>query len=330
MNILAIQHDVDLTSFNTFGVAARARSYAEIHSIEQLRTMLQSRTQTEPLLILGGGSNLLLTQDFSGLALHIKLFGTRVVKEEPDATYVDAAAGENWHDFVRWTLDQGLTGVHRKDVKRLSELLETDAPPQENVTLGAQLVAKWVGQAPYIDKGGHPVPLNRGVKDGGEKSFEALVASVSKDIRSRAILDEWLRLGVVHIDNNDCVCLNTEAFVPKQGFAEKAYYFQHNLHDHIAASVHNMVETGPPFVERSVHYDTLTKASAAELASLGEALGMQALQTVNRRALALEKKDAPHPDANQRINFGIYFYHTKQNDSHSEPTDGDAESPSNT
>ena len=223
-----------------------------------------------------------------------------------------------------------LTGVHRKDVKRLSELLETDAPPQENVTLGAQLVAKWVGQAPYIDKGGHPVPLNRGVKDGGEKSFEALVASVSKDIRSRAILDEWLRLGVVHIDNNDCVCLNTEAFVPKQGFAEKAYYFQHNLHDHIAASVHNMVETGPPFVERSVHYDTLTKASAAELASLGEALGMQALQTVNRRALALEKKDAPHPDANQRINFGIYFYHTKQNDSHSEPTDGDAESPSNT
>ena len=111
MNILAIQHDVDLTSFNTFGVAARARSYAEIHSIEQLRTMLQSRTQTEPLLILGGGSNLLLTQDFSGLALHIKLFGTRVVKEEPDATYVDAAAGENWHDFVRWTLDQGLTGL---------------------------------------------------------------------------------------------------------------------------------------------------------------------------------------------------------------------------
>jgi Family of unknown function (DUF6502) len=223
-----------------------------------------------------------------------------------------------------------LTGVHRKDVKRLSELLEENVPAQENVTLGAQLVAKWVGQAPYMDKRGRPIPLTRGVKDGGEKSFEALVASVSKDIRSRAILDEWLRLGVVHIDNNDRIRLNVEAFVPKQGFAEKAYYFKHNLHDHIAASVHNMLEAGPPFVERSVHYDTLTKASAAELASLGEALGMQALQTVNRRALALEKKDAKHPDANQRINFGIYFYHTKQNDSHSEPTDGDAKSPSNT
>lgn len=216
-----------------------------------------------------------------------------------------------------------LTGVHRKDVKRFSEMLEADAPPPENVTLGAQLVAKWVGQTPYVDQQGRPIPLARSAKAGGEKSFEALVASVSKDIRSRAILDEWLRLGVVHVDHDDCVCLNTEAFVPKQGFAEKAYYFQHNLHDHIAASVHNMLELGPPFVERSVYYDTLTKASATELASLGEALGMQALQTVNRRALILAGKDAAHPDANQRINFGIYFYHTKQDSTQSEPTDND-------
>ena len=214
-----------------------------------------------------------------------------------------------------------LTGVHRKDVKRLAEMIEADAPPPENVTLGAQLVAKWIGQTPYLDQQGHPIPLARGAKAGGEKSFEALVASVSKDIRSRAILDEWMRLGIVHLDDNDCICLDTEAFIPKQGFPEKAYYFQHNLHDHIAASVHNMLEVGPPFVERSVYYDTLTKASAAELVSLGEALGMHALQTVNRRALILEQKDAKHPDANQRINFGIYFYHTKQEDSNSEPTD---------
>ena len=216
-----------------------------------------------------------------------------------------------------------LTGVHRKDVKRLSEMIETDAPPPENVTLGAQLVAKWIGQAPYINAGGHPIPLTRTAKVGGEKSFESLVASVSKDIRSRAILDEWMRLGIVHMDDNDCVCLNAEAFVPKQGFDEKAYYFQHNLHDHIAASVHNMLELEPPYVERSVHYDTLTKSSVAELVSLGEALGMQALQTVNRHALVLEKKDAARPDANQRINFGIYFYYDNQQDKNTEPPDND-------
>ena len=216
-----------------------------------------------------------------------------------------------------------LTGVHRKDVKRLSEMLEADAPPPENVTLGAQLVAKWIGQAPYVDAGGHPIPLTRTAKVGGEKSFESLVASVSKDIRSRAILDEWLRLEIVRMDDHDCVCLNTEAFVPKQGFNEKAYYFQHNLHDHIAASVHNMLELGPPFVERSVYYDTLTKGSVAELVSLGEALGMQALQTVNRRALILEKKDANHPDANQRINFGIYFYYNNQDETNTGPIAND-------
>jgi Family of unknown function (DUF6502) len=246
------------------------------------------------------------------------------------AIYVEVALKEFTLEKKRQTDSRIslLTGVHRKDVKRLSEMLETDAPPPENVTLGAQLVAKWIGQPAYVDKQGHPIPLARGVKTGGEKSFEALVASVSKDIRSRAILDEWLRLGIVRIDANDCVCLNTEAFIPKQGFEEKAYYFQHNLHDHIAASVHNMLELGPPFVERSVYYDTLTKSSAAELVSLGEALGMQALQTVNRRALILEQKDANHPDANQRINFGIYFYHTHQEDTNSEQTDDDQQSPS--
>jgi UDP-N-acetylmuramate dehydrogenase len=107
----AIQNNVDLTPFNTFGVAARARSYAEIRDIEQLRAALQSRDTTQPLLILGGGSNLLLTQDFPGLALHIKLFGTHIVEQDADATYVEAAAGENWHEFVRGTLDRGLAGL---------------------------------------------------------------------------------------------------------------------------------------------------------------------------------------------------------------------------
>ena len=90
-----IQSSVSLTPFNTFGVAARARSYAEIRDVEQLPAVLRSRNSTEPLLILGGGSNLLLTQDFPGLALHIKLLGTKIVAQDNEATYVEAAAGEN-------------------------------------------------------------------------------------------------------------------------------------------------------------------------------------------------------------------------------------------
>ena len=111
MNSSPMQQNVDLTPFNTFGVAARARSYAEIRDVDQLRAALRLRHLAEPLLILGGGSNLLLTQDFPGLALHIKLLGTKIAAQDNEATYVEAAAGENWHEFVCWTLDQGLSGM---------------------------------------------------------------------------------------------------------------------------------------------------------------------------------------------------------------------------
>ena len=105
------QHNVNLTDLNTFGVAARARSYAEVRDIDELRAALKQRNSTEPLLILGGGSNLLLTQDFAGLVLQNKLVVKKVISQDADATYIEAAAGENWHDFVRWTLDQQLAGL---------------------------------------------------------------------------------------------------------------------------------------------------------------------------------------------------------------------------
>jgi Family of unknown function (DUF6502) len=201
-----------------------------------------------------------------------------------------------------------LTGVHRKDVKRLAPQVKERALPPASVSLGAQLVARWVSQKEYLDANGRPLPLARLASEGGVKSFEALVASISKDIRSRAILDEWLRLGVVHLNDDGYVCLNVDAFVPKKGFDEKAFYFGQNLHDHIAASVSNMLELGAPFLERSVYYDQLTKASTAELAQLSAELGMQALQTINRKAMELEARDGGKSGANQRMNFGIYFY----------------------
>jgi hypothetical protein len=206
-----------------------------------------------------------------------------------------------------------LTGVHRKDVKRLvHEPLSREAEDQSSATLGGQLVSRWTGQKAYLDARGRPLPLKRLASDGGARSFEALVASVSKDIRSRAVLDEWLRLGIAHMDDNDRVCLNVDAFVPKQGFEEKAFFFGQNLHDHIAASTHNMLGQGAPFLERSVYYDTLTRESIDELRRMAADLGMQALQEINRKALELEARDAKRADANQRMNFGVYFYNEQQ------------------
>ena len=211
-----------------------------------------------------------------------------------------------------------LSGVHRKDVSRLRIVSQSDADTSRSVvSLGSQLVSRWLACASYLDENGKPKSLARLYSDGGELSFEALVANVSKDIRSRVVLDEWLRLGVVHLDVDGRVCLNAEAFVPTKGFEEKNYYFGRNLHDHASAAAHNLLgeaqagaEKFVPFMERSVHCDDLSPESVARLARQCEDLGMQALLAVNKSTQEAETCDQEMPPGQprQRMTFGIYFY----------------------
>lgn len=202
-----------------------------------------------------------------------------------------------------------LTGVHRKDVRRLREAPQrnsaNDGPPPA-VSLGAQLVARWASDPRYLDEQERPRPLSR-LASQDQLSFESLVAEVSKDIRARPVLDEWLRLGVVHVDDDDRVHLNVDAFVPEKGFEEKVFYLGANVHDHLSAAVDNVSGRKPAWLERSVHYNALSGLSAEELATLAEKTGMVALKAVNRRAMELEKRDAGK-ESLQRINFGVYFY----------------------
>jgi len=201
-----------------------------------------------------------------------------------------------------------LSGVHRKDVKRLAEGSQQELDAPLTVTLGAKLVAVWTTNRIYLDENGKHIPLPRQVSEGGLKSFEGLVSSVSKDIRSRVILDEWLRIGIAHIDNNDLVRLNTNAFIPENGYDEKAYYFGQNLHDHIAAGAHNILGEKPAFLDRSVYYDNLSLVSVEELAELSKAMGMQALIEINKRAKDLQEVDITNKNANHRINFGVFYF----------------------
>ena len=201
-----------------------------------------------------------------------------------------------------------LSGVHRKDVKRLRDGGYGDDTIPAAVSLGATLVARWVSIPEYLDKHGNPLPLSRLASNGAAVSFETLVASVSKDIRSRVVLDEWLSLGVAHINDQGLVCLNTEAFVPEKGYDEKVYYFGANVHDHLAACTHNLMGGKPPFLERSVYYDQLNAASVQDLTNLSKELGTQALKKINQRALELLRMDATQSDATFRMNFGVYFF----------------------
>lgn len=202
-----------------------------------------------------------------------------------------------------------ITGIHRKDIKRLrhGDHSETEIIPQ-TISLGARLVSRWTSDARFLDENNQPKPLPRFAREGGDISFEGLVASVSCDIRSRVVLDEWLRLGVAHFNNNNHVCLNTSAFIPAHGFDEKVYYFGHNLHDHAAAATNNLLGENQPFFERSAYYDGLSVDSVKILAEQSERLGMKSLLAINKSAMELEKNDALKNDSRYRMTFGIYFF----------------------
>jgi len=201
-----------------------------------------------------------------------------------------------------------LSGVHRKDVKRLRPEAPNEQTIPPAVSLSARLVKLWTTDPQRLDETGRHRPLPRLISEGGAESFEALVNSVSKDIRSRVILDEWLRTGVASIDDEGRVCLNTDAFFRGGGFDEKAYYFGQNMHDHMSAAAHNLLGASPPFTERAVQAGKLTPGSVAELAALSRKQGLQALNVVGKRAEELEERDRDNPDARLRMSFGIYNF----------------------
>jgi hypothetical protein len=147
------------------------------------------------------------------------------------------------------------------------------------------------------------------------------VRALNTDIRPRVVLDEWLRLGIAHVDDQDRVCLNAQAFIPPVGSEEMTYFFGRNLHDHVAAAVHNVLGGSEPFLERSVNYNNLSDASVRELAETARRRGMGVLQELNARALQLQQEDSGKSDASQRMNFGIYFFSDEGSTSRPEPPD---------
>lgn len=107
---MIIEKNVSLKPFNTFGIDAKATSYCNISTVEELKSILEQQYQN-PFFILGGGSNMLLTKDIEALVLHINLKGITVESETDDKVIVKAMAGENWHDFVLWCLDHNYGGI---------------------------------------------------------------------------------------------------------------------------------------------------------------------------------------------------------------------------
>jgi hypothetical protein len=201
------------------------------------------------------------------------------------------------------------TGLARREVKRLREQIGAqDRGTPKTVSLGARIVAAWLSRPGYQDESGAPRALPRLAKDPAQPSFDALVRDISQDVRSRAILDEWVRLGVASISGDDLVALNKEAFVPTQGAKEKAFYLGNNLHDHAAAAFENLLGArAEPWFERCVHYKGMSPVEVEETRRLAERVGGRILAEISQFVQRLPEP-TPTAEPSQRFTFGMYFY----------------------
>ncbi len=112
LRMLTVQRSVSLRPYTTFGIEAQANYFADIASETDLDTLFQLNEFNDlPKLILGGGSNLLLTQDFPGLTLRLTLGGITVVRQDDAHIYIQAGAGVGWHDLVMYCVENNFAGM---------------------------------------------------------------------------------------------------------------------------------------------------------------------------------------------------------------------------
>lgn len=110
--MIPFQKNTDITPFTTFGIPTRAKYFAPVKSLDHLQEVLDNKPKDyNKLLILGGGSNMLFTQDYDGLVLKNEIKGIELLAEDDNHYFVKIGAGENWHQFVLHAIDHQWAGI---------------------------------------------------------------------------------------------------------------------------------------------------------------------------------------------------------------------------
>ncbi len=108
---MQLQQNVSLKRFNTFGIDATAKSFAAVASVDELKEVMESILSNENIFVLGGGSNVLFTNNFDGIIIKNELRGIQLFSEDENHFYVKAAAGESWHQLVMYCIANNYAGV---------------------------------------------------------------------------------------------------------------------------------------------------------------------------------------------------------------------------
>lgn len=107
---MQIEQNISLRQYNTFGINVKAKLFSRFSNLEELDELLTVNSNV-PTIVLGGGSNILFTEDYNGLVLKNEIKGIDLIREDANHIYVKAGAGENWHQFVQYTLKRNWAGL---------------------------------------------------------------------------------------------------------------------------------------------------------------------------------------------------------------------------
>jgi hypothetical protein len=209
-----------------------------------------------------------------------------------------------------------LTGVHRKDVRRLRDAPSEQTSSAPMVPLAASVVARWISEPRFLNADQSARPLARTPRRGsaGESDFTMLVGEVSRDVGARAVLDELVRLGVAELRDDGFVVLKTNGFIPREGRSESFHFLATNVAEHLAAAVHNLApdRVVAPKLEQSAFAEDLSAAQVAELQQLARRMWAKSLQQFLQTAtLAWQRREA-ETGPKYHVRFGVYFNDTLQ------------------
>jgi hypothetical protein len=177
------------------------------------------------------------------------------------------------------------------------------------------LISQWLSDPDFCSSIGTPRPLIRAGSPEQGLGFVELVERVTKDVRPRAILDDWIDRGIVELRSDGLIHLLVDVYGPTGEEDEKLYYFGRNLRDHIQAAVSNISnDEKDPFFERAVHYDGLDENTSKLLVERSNAAAMTILKDVNAEARNAANKVAELPIEEKRWRFslGVYVFREKK------------------
>jgi hypothetical protein len=204
-----------------------------------------------------------------------------------------------------------LTGLSRKEVSRLrsTEALSNEVNV-DRYNRAARVIGGWITDRRFTDKSGQPVSLPF---EKGEVSFSDLVKDYSGDVPSRAVLDEFLRLGLVEVEKKDRIRLLSRAYVPRGDEPQMLTILGTDVSHLIKTIDHNIIsKSDAPFFQRKVSYDNVPAEALPELRQMTAKQGQQLLEKLNKSFAKHDRDVNPSIKGKGRYQVGVGIYYFEE------------------